>query len=641
MPNLQATARSTDKKLYDNILNFENDAALGLSSTETTRNAAANELYGKSFQDLSEAQKQFTLLKMVEDANAASGALGQAARESDTWTNQLGNLKQSIQDFKASVGSGFLKPAVSVLKGLTVIVQGATKAVTRLTGENGALTKSTDRIYALVKRLQPAAERFFNSMKTGASKVFDGVNRLADNFGGMDNLLKIAGIAAAAFIALLTFKTAITGAQTLMKFLAPIGKFFSTAGLSMLKVVGIITLIVLLIDDFINFLQGNDSLMGSVFDKLGIGADNVRNLIFDVFNGIKDFLTEHSDEIKAMFSAVWGAITSIVRAAVTLIGAILNLLFVGAQGVVSLFLAVWNNWGTEIMNIVNAVTSWLGNAFNFIISLITGVANFLSAVFSGDFAGAFEILKGLFFDALTFIGQTLSAIITVIGNLLGIIVGIVTSIIGAIWGAITGFFSNVLNGITSFLGSLISGISSAVSGIYDTIVQGITVAIDWIKSLPAQALQWGADMINGFINGIKGAVGGIVDAVSGVAGKVKSLLHFSRPDEGPLRDYEKWMPDFMAGLARGIKDNRGTLLKQVKALAGDMALFVNAGTASAATAAGNTVNNRTSTVTQNVNISNRYSGGSDEAQKNVARGMKKAAVDSTTQMARALAYARG
>ena len=37
--------------------NYENDAALGLSCTETTRNAAANELYGKSFNDLSEAQK--------------------------------------------------------------------------------------------------------------------------------------------------------------------------------------------------------------------------------------------------------------------------------------------------------------------------------------------------------------------------------------------------------------------------------------------------------------------------------------------------------------------------------------------------------------------------------------------------------
>ena len=36
--------------------NYENDAALGLSATEFTRNAAANKLYGKSFIELSEDQ---------------------------------------------------------------------------------------------------------------------------------------------------------------------------------------------------------------------------------------------------------------------------------------------------------------------------------------------------------------------------------------------------------------------------------------------------------------------------------------------------------------------------------------------------------------------------------------------------------
>lgn len=98
--------------------NYENDAALGLSCTETTRNAAANELYGKSFNELSEAQKQLTLLQMVEDANALSGAMGQAARESDTWTNQTGNLKQAWTDFQAVIGEKFLPYAVQVVKSL-------------------------------------------------------------------------------------------------------------------------------------------------------------------------------------------------------------------------------------------------------------------------------------------------------------------------------------------------------------------------------------------------------------------------------------------------------------------------------------------------------------------------------------------
>lgn len=102
--------------------NYENDAALGLSCTETTRNAAANELYGKSFNDLSEAQKQLTLLQMVEDANALSGALGQAARESDTWTNQTGNLKQAWADFAAMIGESVLPIAVNIVTKASEIV---------------------------------------------------------------------------------------------------------------------------------------------------------------------------------------------------------------------------------------------------------------------------------------------------------------------------------------------------------------------------------------------------------------------------------------------------------------------------------------------------------------------------------------
>lgn len=114
--------------------NYENDAALGLSCTETTRNAKANELYGQSFKDLSESQKQLTLLAMVEDANKLSGAIGQASRESDTWTNQTGNLSQAWTDFKATIGSNFLDVAVQGVKAVTGWVETLTMKVEPFVG---------------------------------------------------------------------------------------------------------------------------------------------------------------------------------------------------------------------------------------------------------------------------------------------------------------------------------------------------------------------------------------------------------------------------------------------------------------------------------------------------------------------------
>lgn len=104
--------------------NYANDAALGISATATTRNAKANELYGESFNDLSEAQKQLTLLAMVEDGNKLSGALGQAAREADGLVNVTGNLKQAFTDASAELGKELLPVVTDVLKEITNLVKG-------------------------------------------------------------------------------------------------------------------------------------------------------------------------------------------------------------------------------------------------------------------------------------------------------------------------------------------------------------------------------------------------------------------------------------------------------------------------------------------------------------------------------------
>lgn len=99
--------------------NYENDAALGLSATETTRNTAANKLYGKSFQQLSESQKQLTLLQMVKDANKLSGAMGQAARESDGYENVMGNLNEAWRQFLAVIGSPILSTVIPIIKAMS------------------------------------------------------------------------------------------------------------------------------------------------------------------------------------------------------------------------------------------------------------------------------------------------------------------------------------------------------------------------------------------------------------------------------------------------------------------------------------------------------------------------------------------
>ena len=160
------------------------------------------------------------------------------------------------------------------------------------------------------------------------------------------------------------------------------------------------------------------------------------------------------------------------------------------------------------------------------------------------------------------------------------------SAVGAVVTALVGFFTqtipdafsqlktaagNIVNNVKNAFANLLDGIKKTVENIADAIKNGIQTAIDFITSLPGKALQWGRDFMDGLVNGIKDKIGAIRDAISGVADTIASWLHFSRPDIGPLREYESWMPDMIEGMAAGIYSNAGKLSTAVGSMAGGMA----------------------------------------------------------------------
>ena len=112
-------------------------------------------------------------------------------------------------------------------------------------------------------------------------------------------------------------------------------------------------------------------------------------------------------------------------------------------------------------------------------------------------------------------------------------------------------------------GTLISGLTGAVQGYQLTgswvgaVAGGIIGIVGKLlgTSISTEAGSWGADLVTGLANSIKDGGGIIAKAVSWIGNIIKSFLHFSRPDEGPLREYESWMPDMIQGMADGIRDN--------------------------------------------------------------------------------------
>lgn len=73
-------------------------------------------------------------------------------------------------------------------------------------------------------------------------------------------------------------------------------------------------------------------------------------------------------------------------------------------------------------------------------------------------------------------------------------------------------------------------------------IEGISVVFD---TLVNAGKEWGKDMVNNFINGIKEKWEDLKKTVSNLAETIASYLHFSVPDVGPLKHADTWMPDMV------------------------------------------------------------------------------------------------
>lgn len=239
------------------------------------------------------------------------------------------------------------------------------------------------------------------------------------------------------------------------------------------------------------------------------------------------------------FSRIWEGIK-------TLCLTLWEALSSAAQSIFGALKKFWDTWGETIITVFGVIWNTLISLIRPFLDAIAAIISFLASVFTGDWEGAWTAIK----EYAAAIWQMITTIIS----------GALTAIT-AIWdtavGIFTGIFENIRNAVVE-----------KVTAIKDSIVEGFTAAIDWIKSLPEQALQWGADIIQGIVDGITGAIGKVGEAVSGVASKIKSFLGFSKPDDGPLSDFDTYMPDMIDLMAKGITAGREKVKGALETLTG-------------------------------------------------------------------------
>lgn len=399
---LQAAADSAayyDKSLEDTSEtlmsflkgNYANDAALGVSATETTRNAKATELFGKKYNDLSEIQKQQTLLKMVTDSQKLSGAMGQASREADGWENVQGNLNETWRQFQAKVGAPLLESLVPIIQNITTGFQDWMASID-------------------IDKLSNMVTGFFTFVRDNGALIVSAIAGIGAAFLTWNAAQLISG-AVTAFQGL---KTALAGATTAQEL------FNLVMGANpMMKIITLITGVVAAVivlwntnEDFRNAVIAIwenvkatisgvvDALVG-FFTKTLPDAWNSLGAFFTtevpkIVQGIIDWFNQLPEKIGYAIGAVLAGIVNFGVNAMTWVTTQLPLII---AGIVTWFTQLPGKVAAQFAEVVKKVVAW---AQNMVTTASTEVPKFVSKVveFLGELPGKMleigeNIVKGI------------------------------------------------------------------------------------------------------------------------------------------------------------------------------------------------------------------------------------------------------
>lgn len=257
--------------------NFQLDDNLNFNLAEAERNEMAMAMFQKkTYNDLTENEKKELILQKLIQANEQMGATGQAKREAGEYTNQVGELSDVVKQLKAQVGMIFLPHVLSVSTNLA-------KLLTKVADALGDAEKEGTLAYKMSQKLTKAMDKFWDICK----KVYNTGKKVIEIVGGVENAAKLLAAAISAIMA-----------AQIPGYLSNVVDFLSKINLKTAAITLGVLALFLVIDDFIGFMQGKESAIGHLIEKLGGDPDEVRNGITGFFDKIQEMADGAFESLK-------------------------------------------------------------------------------------------------------------------------------------------------------------------------------------------------------------------------------------------------------------------------------------------------------------------------------------------------------
>ena len=423
--------------------------------------------------------------------------------------------------------------ALAILNGGTADFNNTLKEMGNSTGAaSSAMDKMNDtsahKMQVAMNNMKNAAIELggaFAPVMSGIAKV---VGTVATAFSNLPAPVKtviavILGVVAVAAPLLLTIGSIITAVTTITGVIGPL-----VAG------IGGVTAVLNPVTLAIGAVVAAGALLIANWDKVKAAAGAVKDWVVEKWNALKEKTSEAWNNIKEKTSQAWEGIKSKVKSA--------------ADKARESASNAWQGMKQRLSSLGEGIKNGVSNAWS---ATKNAVSNFANGAKNAA-QSAWQGMK----NAVSTVG---SGIKTTASNCWSGIKSTVSTLANGAKSAATKAWQGIKSGIQSHGGGIQNAVSNCFNGAKST-----------ITSFASQAVGWGKDFASGLASGIKSAAGKVVDAAKGLGSKIKSFLHFSRPDEGPLRDYETWMPDFVQGMANGIEQNKYKLIDSVKNMASQM-----------------------------------------------------------------------
>ena len=448
--------------------NFANDAALGVSCTEFTRNAKAAELFGKKYNELSEIQKQQTLLKMVTDSQELSGAMGQAEREADGFENVMGNLKESWKKFQAAVGMPALKLVVPIIQKATTGIAGLGEKVGAFIGfmEDGENRASLFK-KALDSMFSPEFQSEFEEYTTKYfPKLIDQLkNTVFSSFTGQ----------------LQKLKDALSNAKTILQ---PLAEVILSKMIDSLFNLG--TYMRDMVIPWFGFLTNalldvTNAILGAIHPAITVIHDSFYNLMGIINEALYDYILPLGETFIEMLQQIWVE----NQDKITKIGELFETTFKLISGIVQWFVGIVESYLYPVFIwLVNLVQSNMGQIqaiFQSVFDVIGGIIDFFIALFTGNWQGMWDAVLSIFDLA----GELLK-------NGFVLIQTFIVEILNVIWSKVVEIWENIKISISTKISSIVS----TVSGKFEEVKNSITSKINAAKDAVHDAIE----KIKGFFN---------------------------------------------------------------------------------------------------------------------------------------------